>query len=311
MHECPICTASTTPVGAVTGRWSGRTFHVRRCDACRFAFVADPWTDFAQIYSDDYYAGRGADPLVDYVHELDHPASTIRQYEWQGIAEVVGRLAPVGPDTRWLDYGCGTGGLVLRLREAAGVQAFGFEEGWSVPRLVERGVPILDREGLDAAEGTFDVLTAIEVLEHIPDPVAELRRMARLLRPGGTLFVTTGNAAPRRDDLLSWPYVIPEIHVSFFEPANLALAMRRAGLETEFPGYGPGWDRIIRFKALKNLKRRDVSALDRLIPWRLAAPVLDRRHGVSAHPVGRRPADPQALERNAAVSASAAGVPIS
>jgi SAM-dependent methyltransferase len=62
-----------------------------------------------------------------------------------------------------------------------------------------------------------------------------------------------------------------------------------AGLEAEPGGFGPGWTDIIRFKALKNLRRRTVSALERAVPWPLAARVLDRRLGVSAHPVGRKP----------------------
>ena len=283
-----------------------------RCPACRFAFVADPWTDFAQIYSDDYYAGRGADPLVDYVHELDHPASTIRQYEWQGITEVVRRLAPVGPETRWLDYGCGTGGLVLRLREAAGVQAFGFEEGWSVPRLVERGVPILDREGLDSAEGTFDVLTAIEVLEHIPDPVAELRRMGAPAAPRrhAVRHDRERGAAPGRPALVALRHPgDPRLLLRAREPrARDAPGGPRDRVPRVRPGVGPDHP-LQGAEEPQAAGRLGARPPHPVAP--LAAPVLDRRHGVSAHPVGRRPADPQALERNASVSASAAGVPIS
>ena len=283
---CRICGALTEPVAEVRGRLDGRTFHLRRCPACGFACVADPRTDFDAIYTSDYYAGRGVDPLVDYEYELAHPERTIRRYEWRGILTAVGALAGVGPGTRWLDYGCGTGGLVLHLRER-GLDAVGHEQGWSLPRLLERGVPVLGEEELAGHAGGFDVVTAIEVIEHVVDPVSELRRMAALLRPGGVLFLTTGNAAPHREHLERWAYVIPEIHVSFFEPRTLALALERAGLRPEFPGFGPGWTDIIRFKALKNLRRRSITPVDRLLPWRPVAEVLDRRLGLSRHPVGR------------------------
>jgi SAM-dependent methyltransferase len=284
---CPICDAETSLLGAKTGTWSKRTFHVHRCPHCAFTFVADPWTDFAQIYGDDYYAGCGADPLVDYVHEIDHRDTTIRRYEWRGILNAVRWLTNVGPGTRWLDFGCGTGGLVTYLRETANVDAVGFEEGWSVPRLQEHGVPLLTEEQLDECRDGFDVVSAIEVIEHVPDPVAALRRMANLLRPGGLLFLTTGNASSHRDRLLAWRYLTPEIHVSLFEPRTLAIAMERAGLLPEFPGFGPGWADIIRFKTLKNLGRSDISAVERLIPWSITTRLLDRRYGLSAHPVGR------------------------
>ncbi len=82
-------------------------------------------------------------------------------------------------------------------------QAEGFEEGWSEPRLRERGVPTVSREELAGRENTYDVITSIEVLEHVPDPVAILTELARLLKPGGLLFLTTGNAEPYADELLT------------------------------------------------------------------------------------------------------------
>jgi len=83
--------------------------------------------------------------------------------------------------------------------------------------------------------------------------------------------------------------VIPEIHVSFFEPRTLGTAMASAGLRPEAPGFGPGWTDIIRFKLLKNLKRRSVSPLERAVPWPLAARAIDARMKISAHPVGWAP----------------------
>jgi len=72
-------------------------------------------------------------------------------------------------------------------------------------------------------------LSTDEVVEHLADPVAELKRIHSLLRPGGLFFLTTGNAAMQRRRFLKWPYIVPEIHVSYFEPRTLARALERAG----------------------------------------------------------------------------------
>jgi SAM-dependent methyltransferase len=133
------------------------------------------------------------------------------------------------------------------------------------------------------------VVTAIEVIEHVVDPVPALKAMADLLRPGGLLFLTTGNAAPHADGLSRWSYVRPEIHVSFFEPRTLAEALRRVGLEPAFPGFVPGWEDIVKFKILKNLHRRRALAVDRLLPWGVLSRLAHKRAPVSAHPVGRKP----------------------
>jgi SAM-dependent methyltransferase len=287
LPACNICGSSTDPAGGVYGRFSHRHFALRRCGTCGFAFVDDPWLDFAAIYNDAYYHGNGADPLVDYVTELERPERALRRYEWSGIHERVRTLIALQRGARWLDYGCGAGGLVRYLRGTAGYDVLGYEQGWSVPRLREHNIPFLEEIDLAAHAGNFDVVTAIEVLEHVRNPLEELHRMRSLLRPGGLLFLTTGNAQPYAGKLRSWRYVIPEIHISFFEPRTLVRAMREVGLSPEAPGFGPGWTDIIRFKILKNLRRRTVSKVDGFVPWPLVARAIDRRYGLSAHPVGR------------------------
>src|ERR1700691_4661463 len=83
--RCRICNGASVPVGAVFGRYSKRDYHLRRCPHCRFAFIVDPWTEFARIYDERYYEGRGADPMVDYQFEMNRPDCTIHAYEWTGI----------------------------------------------------------------------------------------------------------------------------------------------------------------------------------------------------------------------------------
>ena len=75
---CPICRAASAPAGVKRGHRTRREFALRRCTACGFGFVAEPWTDYAQIYDEAYYEGHGSDPWVDYVYEFEQPARTVR-----------------------------------------------------------------------------------------------------------------------------------------------------------------------------------------------------------------------------------------
>jgi SAM-dependent methyltransferase len=285
---CRVCGGPAQRVSQVVGRFSGRTFFLAHCESCRFTFIENPWLDYEAIYSEDYYNGRGADPLVDYVSEADDPVRALRRHEWEGIVERINALRPVDSTTTWLDYGCGAGGLVEFLRARGVTGAVGFEQGWALPRLVERGTPVITGD-LEQYRGQFDVVTAIEVVEHALDPVDELRRIGSLLKPGGLLFLTTGNAEPYRGRIAKWRYVLPEVHLSYFEPATLALALEKAGLRPEFAGWGPGWSRIIRFKILKQIGRRRVSPLEAVVPWPIVTRVVDRLLKVTAQPVGWAP----------------------
>jgi SAM-dependent methyltransferase len=222
---------------------------------------------------------------VDYVFELDHPGSTIRQAEWRGILEAVASLRRVDSSTRWLDYGCGNGGLVRFLRESGLPGTAGYETGWIASRARSHGLPLLSAAELASAAGKFDVVSAIEVLEHVVDPLEALRSMRRLLKTGGLLFLTTGNAAAH-PHLVRWGYVQPEIHVSFFEPRTLERALSLAGFRPERRGFLPGFDKIIRFKVLKQLGLRKQRRLYDALPWTLISRVVDARLAVTAHPIG-------------------------
>jgi 2-polyprenyl-3-methyl-5-hydroxy-6-metoxy-1,4-benzoquinol methylase len=286
---CRVCDGPMRAIGSKTSAYSGRSYPLHQCPTCWYACVDDPPTDYAAIYDAEYYRGNGADPLTDYESELADPDS-VRRHEWGGIVDIVRGLHPVGPETRWLDLGCGLGGLVRHLQSEGITGAVGSEDGYARGQAIAAGLTCFDSGELQEHAGTFDVITSIEVIEHVIDPIAFLRDVERLLRPGGLFFFTTGNARPQRTRLTRWPYVIPEIHVSFFEPETIAIAFRRVGLVPEHHGFVKGFDRIIRYKTVKNLPGPVGRVANRLVPWRLAAPIIDRRFGVAAFPVGRKPA---------------------
>ena len=282
---CSVCGKQTVAAGTKRGLRTGHIFALRRCPACGFAAVEEPWTDYTAIYDEAYYRGKGSDPLVDYAGEYHSPRTTIRRYEWQGILKLVESILP--PSGRWLDFGCGHGGLVRYVREHRSYDILGFDTGAWAETARRDGIPILTEPELVALNGTCDAITAIEVIEHIVDPLPTLARLRRLLKPGGVLFLTTGNLDHAPHNLTTWRYVQPEIHVSYFTPRALSLAFQASGLAPFRLADSSGWSQIIRFKILKNLRVKRANPCECLVPWRLLAPIIDRRFGISAMPAGR------------------------
>jgi SAM-dependent methyltransferase len=275
-------------VGVRRSSLTGREFALLRCAACAFAFVHEPRTDFESLYDERYYSGLGADPHVDYRAEMADPA-TVRTYEWHGITRLVESEAALSPSTQWLDFGCGLGGLVRWVGDHRDCPIVGFDDAYATDAMARAGIPHLTAEELAARHGTFDVVTAVEVLEHSVDPLGTLREITALLRPGGVLMLTTGNARPFRTRLTTWSYTsAPDVHVSFFEPHTLALAMDKAGLEPMWPGWRPGFEDVIRYKMLKALRVGSTNRVERALPWTALARGVDLRRGVSAMPWARR-----------------------
>ena len=190
-----------------------------------------------------------------------------------------------------MDFGCGAGGFLKYLRERGSLagrplQLTGHDVGSYADLLRDAdGFRMLDLAALDAEPaGRYDVISCIEVLEHLPHPDPIVATIARLLRPGGLLILTTGNLHSRaaRAKGLDYRYYIPEVHVNLYNPHTLRFLYARHGLNP----YAVRYDGVIRFKVLKSLRhRRLLHAIARVA---LAVPgvvrAIDRSHGVSAMP---------------------------
>lgn len=114
-----------------------------------------------------------------------------------GRIRAIGRLVDLSGD-RLLDIGCGTGEyttvLAKDFNEVAGIdiepeRLAVFEA--NKPSNVT--VSAMSANTLNYDDHTFDVVTMIEVLEHLSDPVAALREVRRVLKPGGVFALTTPN----------------------------------------------------------------------------------------------------------------------
>ena len=107
---------------------------------------------------------------------------------------------------RVLDVGCG-GGILSESMAARGADVVGIDLGeraLGVARLhlLETGQQVDYRlvaaETLAAeAPGSFDVVTCMEMLEHVPDPASTVRACATLVKPGGQVFMSTINRNPK------------------------------------------------------------------------------------------------------------------
>lgn len=215
--SCPICGHESSRARFLHG-----AFTFLRCGGCGLVYASPRPTpaELDATYGAGYFDERGwvGDPTSDssYMHAC-----------W---AEVAQRLGAPG---RLLDIGCATGAFI----------AAALQDGWDAWGLEysEAAAARAAKAGLKVKAGTlaggafegeaFDAISAWHVVEHLIDPVADLRDMRNLARPGATLVVETPNVrsigALVKGD--RWAQIRPPEHINFFDRRALTEALSKAG----------------------------------------------------------------------------------
>jgi 2-polyprenyl-6-hydroxyphenyl methylase/3-demethylubiquinone-9 3-methyltransferase len=164
-------------------------------------------------------------------------------------ANWIDNLAPVA-EQKVLDVGCG-GGILCEAMAQRGAYVTGIDMG-EAPLAVgelhklESGVEVDYQKSTaeDFAQShpeQFDVVTCLEMLEHVPDPGSVVRACAAMTKPGGTVFFSTINRNPKAYLLaiIGVEYVLRMLpkgtheYGKFIRPAELGQWIREAGLELD------------------------------------------------------------------------------
>lgn len=196
------------------------------------------------------------DALARHWWDPDGPMRPLHRMNPARIGWIVERAAPRPPSllqdasaparARLLDVGCGAGlaaeALARRGFDVLGLDAAGGAIEAARAHAGALGLSLAYRTGvaedLPADGERFPLITALEVIEHVPDQAAFLATLAALLTPGGKLFLSTLNRTPRSfiaakigaEYLLRWLPVGTHDWRKFVTPAELGAMLRQVGL---------------------------------------------------------------------------------
>ncbi|QBH18388.1 bifunctional 2-polyprenyl-6-hydroxyphenol methylase/3-demethylubiquinol 3-O-methyltransferase UbiG [Alcaligenes faecalis] len=195
--------------------------------------------DPAEIDKFSALASRWWDPDSEF-----KPLHAINPLRLDWILSYTGSLA----GKQVLDVGCG-GGILSESLAQSGAEVTGIdlaERSLKIARLhsLESGVPvkyemICAEDMADQHPGRFDVVTCMEMLEHVPDPGSIIAACAKLVKPGGWVFFSTLNRNPKSFlfAIVGAEYLLRLIpkgthsYEGFIKPSELISSARRSGLD--------------------------------------------------------------------------------
>ena len=224
---CPVCQA---PVGSPT--FEAKERQIGTCSRCGLQFVV-PLTSDAVV---DAMARLGDAFLETYLRE----ERSYRAYFRQKVADLQ-RLTGPG---RLLDVGCATGVFLDEARQA-GWHGVGLDLMPQATELARSRFAVDARMGgleeMCFRSGEFDVVSLFQVIEHVVGPADLAAEVARVLKPGGLLLVTTPDRRGFMARMMGrrWFEYYNEEHVTFFTGGSLRQLLSGAGfniirMSTEF-----------------------------------------------------------------------------
>jgi SAM-dependent methyltransferase len=234
-RACPVCGATESEfVIRVGPERLGRGVAVPdaqytycRCSHCEATYLAElpPKNDLDLYYESDAY--HAVDAGKDGGEER-FQLSLLRRLQMQ-----LARPLPTGLPGRHLDFGCGPGDY-LAFSRSRGWEATGIEYSEkSATTARRRGFPVVLEVDVDTLPAqSFDLITMIHSLEHVPCPTHTLQRLVRLLKDGGTLMIEVPYLESHEFRIFGRHYsrIQAPVHLQFFTDGTMRWLSQKVGV---------------------------------------------------------------------------------
>lgn len=196
---------------------------VLKCKKCELTFLSR-----MDHVSNTFYEDSGM---------FEYSAPTVQQLEQEEKEDTDRRVAALQArihNKSLLDFGCGSGGVLKNLKSHAKSVA-GLEPNRVLRENLEKNLNVPAYRDIKTLEGRYDFISLFHVLEHLPDPSAELKNLAQFLNAEGRILIEVPSA---KDALISLydlatfkDFTYWSCHLYLFTPQTLTTVIERAGLK--------------------------------------------------------------------------------
>lgn len=219
---CPVCQGKN-----ILTYWAMSGYKLAKCAYCEMVWDYNPPDNIGFHYDKSYFINDN--PKGGYANYFEGMKINRRTF-----AERLQRIEKTYGKGILLDVGCALGDFLYEAKKRGWRKTYGIE-------LSKYASGYAGKRGLNVKQGSlatnslqnnyFDTITYQDVIEHLANPVGELKLAYKLLKKGGVIFLVTPDVGGLWKKLLGplWYHYKPGEHVMYFSQKSLGLALKKAG----------------------------------------------------------------------------------
>ncbi|MBU0572851.1 class I SAM-dependent methyltransferase [Patescibacteria group bacterium] len=219
---CPVCKKSKEEKF-----WAMSGYRLARCKNCKMVWDFFPPDNLLAQYDKRYFINEN--PKGGYANYFDGMAVNKKTFS-NRLKKIEKRFGK----GKLLDVGCALGDCLVEAKRLGWKEAEGLEiSAYAYKFAKKRGLKV--KEGVlgnnTYAKDSFDIVLYQDVIEHVTDPVQELKRVKGILKPGGIVYLVTPDVGGLWSKLLGpfWYHYKPVEHVMYFSQETMRRALKNAG----------------------------------------------------------------------------------
>lgn len=217
--NCKLCGGSK-----ISGQFEVKGHEILKCLDCGLMFMGAFRIDSEKLYSESYFKG---DVYKDYINEMG-----LNKAELKTRLKLINDYFP--SRGKLLEIGCAAGFFLKTAKDdgwdAKGIEVSEYAASYGRSTL-GLDIKCADIDSLEPGQEQFDAVVMWDVIEHLKDPFGLVRTVRSLLRPGGTLFLSTGDTEGLNARIFGkdWFLLEPPYHIWYFSRRNCSIFLERNG----------------------------------------------------------------------------------
>lgn len=222
-----VCVGCLSKSKTFFGKKNG--FNVYKCSNCRMLSLYKKPKTLDKVYNSEYFSGgSGGFGYVNYDEDKEPMRDSFKKYLEliKNISNKKGKLFDVGAAT----------GFFMSLAMEDGFEVSGVEySDFAANKGRDKGFDIKTGtlEKLNIQENAYDVVSMLDVIEHMPDPEIDIKIVQKMLKKDGLVIINTPDSGSLYARIMgiNWHLVVPPEHIHYFNERGIKELLLRNGLD--------------------------------------------------------------------------------